>query len=214
MKMFGEDAPLMRGLAFVFNLIALNMLFMLCCLPVITIGASCAALHVMARRINEGDDLHMVKNFFRAFKRNFRQATLAWLPLLAVGALLYVNVALIAEEGVQSALVLVALLVISLLYLLVALYIFPLIGRYENTLLGSFRNALFLSVRHLPRTILLAATVLLPGWFVFYGPAEVFVFCLPFLLLVGFSGIVCVQEKILIGAFRFHDGTPKANSRE
>ena len=209
MKMFGENAPLMRGLAFVFNLVALNMLFILCCLPVVTIGASCTALHVMARKINAGDDLHMVRNFFRIFAQNFRQATLAWLPLLAVGALLYVNVALIGSEGIQSALVLVALLVISLLYLLILLYIFPLIGRYANTLLGSFRNALLVSIRHLPRTVLLAVTVLAPAWFVFYSPAEVFVFCLPFMLLVGFSGIVCVQEKILAGVFRFYDGAPR-----
>ena len=213
MKMFGEDAPLMRGLAFVFNLVALNMLFMLCCLPVITIGASCTALQVMAGRINKGDDLHMVKSFFQIFSRNFRQATLAWLPLLAVGALLYINGTLIASEGIQSILLPIAMLVISILYLFISLYIFPLIGRYENSLLMCFRNSLFMAVRHLPRTVLLTATVLIPTWFVLYSSAEVFVFCLPFMLLIGFSGIACIQQKIFEGAFRFHDG-PSQNSKE
>ena len=205
-NMFRQEAPLMRGLAFVFNLVALNMLFMLCCLPVVTIGASWTALHVMARRLIKGDDLHLLRNFKRLFVQNFKQATLAWLPLLAVGALIYINYSLIAVEGTQSILLPAVLALISVLYFLVLLYIFPLIGRYDNGLIASFKNALFISVRHLPATLLMAVTVLVPAWFVFYTPLEVFLFSLPFLLLVGFSGVACIQERILAGIFRFYDG--------
>lgn len=203
MKMFQQEAPLMRGLAFAFNLIALNMLFLLFCLPVITIGASCTALHGMARRLLNGDDAKLFANFRRLFSENFKQATLAWIPLLLTGALLFVNLALPGESG---ALVRVAALCIGAIWFLILLYIFPLISRYESGLLAYFRNALLIAVLQLPRTLLLALTVLLPLAFALYAPAELFVALLPFLLIAGFAGVACVQEKILAGVFRAYDG--------
>ena len=203
MKMFQQDSPLMHGLAFAFDLIALNMLFLLGCLPVVTIGASCAALHGMVRRLLTGNDAMLAANFRRLFAANLRQATIAWLPLLAVGALLWVNAALPGENGLA---VRAAMLCVGVPWFLILLYIFPLIGRYESGVLASFKNALLLSVLQLPRTLLLALTILLPLAFALYAPAELFVALLPFLLLAGFAGIACVQEKILAGLYRRYDG--------
>ncbi len=202
MKMFQQDSPLMRGLAFAFDLIAVNMLFLLCCLPVVTIGASCTALHAMARRLLAGNDIKLAANFRRLFAANLRQATLAWLPLLAVGALLWINAALPGESGI---LVRIAMLCVGAPWFLILLYIFPLIGRYESGALESFKNALLVAVSQLPRTLLLALTVLLPLAFALYAPAELFVALLPLLLLAGFAGIACVQEKILAGVYRAYD---------
>ena len=211
MKMFQQDSPLMRGLAFAFDLITVNMLFLLGCLPVVTSGASCAALHGMARRLLAGNDVKLAANFRRLFAANFKQATLAWIPLLAVGALLWLNAALPGEGGT---LVRAAMLCIGVPWFLILLYIFPLIGRYESGVLASFKNALLLSVLQLPRTLLLALTVLLPVAFVLYAPAELFVALLPFLLLVGFAGIACVQEKVLAGVYRTYDGAQERTGED
>ena len=66
----------------------LNLLWFVCCLPIVTIGASTAALYYCTLKIADDEHTHMAPMFFRAFKENFRQATVLWLILLAVGILL------------------------------------------------------------------------------------------------------------------------------
>ena len=66
----------------------LNLLWILCSLPIFTMGAATTALYYSTLKIVRGEDSHLTKLFFRSFRQNFKQATLLWLILLAVGALL------------------------------------------------------------------------------------------------------------------------------
>ena len=66
----------------------LNLLWMVCSLPVFTAGAATAALYDVTLRIVREEDPPLTTRFFRAFRENFRQATVLWLILLGVGALL------------------------------------------------------------------------------------------------------------------------------
>lgn len=84
MKLFDYDGPLMRALVYLGELILLNLLFLLCCLPVITAGASAAAMYTVAFRNLDGKGGHVCRQFFSAFRANFKKATLQWLVMLAV----------------------------------------------------------------------------------------------------------------------------------
>ena len=74
---FNPDSPLMRALGVVWDLIVLNLLFLVCCIPVVTIGPAITALHyVTTKMAGEKDGTPVVGNFFKSFRANFRQGVL------------------------------------------------------------------------------------------------------------------------------------------
>ena len=82
--LFDLDSPVMRFLSKMADLIILNLLAFVCCLPIFTIGASMTALHYVLLKIVRNEEGYVVRGFFKAFKSNFKQATVIWLILLAV----------------------------------------------------------------------------------------------------------------------------------
>ena len=78
-KFFSDSNPLIRGLTKLADLMWLNALFIVTSLPIITIGASTAALYYETMRIVAGEESYITKDYFRAFKENFKKATIIWL---------------------------------------------------------------------------------------------------------------------------------------
>lgn len=92
-KLFDMESPLMGFLVKAFDCVCLSVLWILFSLPVITMGASSAALYTTVRRCLELDEGHLLKTFWNAFRGNFKQATLCWLVVLALLALLILDAA-------------------------------------------------------------------------------------------------------------------------
>ena len=79
-----SDSPVIAFLNKMTDLILLNIIFVICCLPVFTIGAATTAMYyVCIISIRQGDG-YVVRRFFESFRRNFKQATLLWLPMLVI----------------------------------------------------------------------------------------------------------------------------------
>ena len=159
------ESPLMQMLTRIGDLILLNVLFLICCIPVITAGASIAALHKMTQEIVYETDSSTVKGFFRAFRANFKQATAVWLVVCVVAASLFCDYLLIitffsGSEAVKWMLILLA--VLAVLVVCVAAYMFPLLVRYENKLRNHLTNAVILAIIKLPRTLGMLALIAMP----------------------------------------------------
>ena len=73
----------MRFLSKVADMIILNILFLITCIPIFTIGASMTALYYVTLRMVSGEEGPVSKDYFRSFKQNFRQATVIWLILMS-----------------------------------------------------------------------------------------------------------------------------------
>lgn len=203
--MFRIDSPFMQWMAKLFDLVLLNILFLVCCLPVVTIGASCTALHTMTLKYAAGDEPPVIQGFFTAFKKNFVQATVSWLLYGGVGAFLYVDTALAGRTGAGGPVFRVLLGAVSIVWFVVGLYLFSLQARYRNSIRANYRNAMLLAVMHLPRMVLLALTVLVPAGLLLYGPAEVFLLLGILLLLAGASVLAGVQARVLLPVFHQHE---------
>ena len=78
MSIFEEGSPFQGFLNKVTDLLILNLVTLLLCLPVITAGAALTAMHYVLLKMVRGEEGYIVKSFFRAFKREFRQATVMW----------------------------------------------------------------------------------------------------------------------------------------
>ena len=87
-RLFNIDNPIMQFISKIFDLVLLNLLFILFSIPVITAGASLSALYYVSLKILRGVDPYIWQNFFKAFRQNFKQATLVWILLLLAAVLL------------------------------------------------------------------------------------------------------------------------------
>ena len=93
MSIFNMESPLMRALGRVADLMILNFLTLVCCIPVITAGAALTALDHMCLKIVRDEDGYLLRGYFKAFKENFRQSTIIWLLLLLAIAVVGADVA-------------------------------------------------------------------------------------------------------------------------
>ena len=88
MKIFDLDSPLMNVLNKMADLMWLNILTLICCIPIITAGAAFTSMHYVALKIVRNEESYITRSFFKSFKTNFRQATLIWLMILLIAAVL------------------------------------------------------------------------------------------------------------------------------
>ena len=87
-ELFNLDNPVWSFMGKVADLIILNILAVICSLPIFTIGASWTALYFVTIRMVRKEESYIVKDFFRSFKENFKQATTIWLIVLVMSAVL------------------------------------------------------------------------------------------------------------------------------
>ena len=119
MNPFSYDGLLVRFLNLVADLVALHVLWLLCSLPIVTMGASTTALYYASMRRIRTDESHVHQNFFRSFRQNFRQSTILWLMMLVVGAVLLLDFRLgLAMEGPLSTAVLVVSSIVTVPFLM------------------------------------------------------------------------------------------------
>ena len=166
--MFSPDSKTMQIVSRITDLIILNLVFLIACLPVFTIGAAAAALYTMCFRLMREEYSGIIKSYFQAFKSNFKQGTVIWGLFLAaaVPALYYLMQFLPLLDGLRYFSGVFVLIMI--VCLMAGSYVFPWISQFENSTLQAVKNALILSISHLPRTLSILLINLLPVivWFV------------------------------------------------
>lgn len=154
---FDPDSKIMQIVSRFTDIVVLNVVFLLTCLPIFTIGAANTALYDVVFRMDTEREGKMLASYFRAFKENFKQATGIWLLLALFGIATYINMTHFSDLGgtLGYLLFLFAMLVFFVLVLIFS-YAFPLLSQFRNSVMGTLKNALLLSIAYLPRSILLA----------------------------------------------------------
>lgn len=146
---FRSESPVMRAIGRVGDLALLNILFVICCVPVVTIGASAAALYTSAFKIVRSEDGGTARMFFSAFEKNFRQSLILTLVFLVLFAGLYADVRVMqANPGAFPFALRVGTGVFVVLTLFTASYAFALQAKFVNSVWGTLKNAVVLSVVH------------------------------------------------------------------
>ena len=183
-KLFALDSPLMNGLSKLADLIWLNILATICCIPIITIGASLTALHYVVLKMVKDEEGYITRSFFKSFRENFKQATLMWLMLLVVFILLVADFMIFRFSGIVfPGWCQIALTAIAVLIMFATMHLFPLLSRYENSIRATYKNSLFMGILHLPKTILMMLCWIVPIVITIY--VESF---FPIVFFLGISG--------------------------
>ena len=166
MKFLSYESPFSQILLKLCYSCYLNLLWLICCIPVVTAGAATTALYYVTLKIARDEEgTSLTRMFFRAFRENFRQSTVLWLILLAVGGFLagdgYILYHLRAGSAGTAAvvwtLILALVIAAAVLYAIVLIYVFPLVASVSNTNGAMLKNSFFIGTHYLFCTILVAA---------------------------------------------------------
>lgn len=161
---FNMDNGIFVFLGKVFDIMMIGVIYLICCIPIITIGPATTALYytiVKSIRKNRG---YVTKEFFKSFKENFKVGTISWVIVLLIMGVLYANIQLAKGMSGNLGVVLGYIYRTTALFLAFAtIYLFPVLSRFKIGVKQLFKTSFFLAIKHLPTTILLGILFAVSG---------------------------------------------------
>lgn len=180
---FTPDSKFMIVCTRLVELTKINLLWLLCCIPVVTAGASTAAMLWCIYQFR-ADEPCGSRVFFRAFRTHFGKATVLWLVILFFAVMLGVDYSIVAYMDFPGRMAVIGLIFfLGFGLILVTEMIFPLLVQFPGTVKEMAINAVLLSIANLPRMLLVTAMNLLPVLLVLVLPQVFF--------LAGFVWLIC-----------------------
>lgn len=168
-SIFSIDSPVVQKLSFFFDFMMINMIYILCCVPIVTIGAARAALFTCGRLWAEKDDAGAMV-FLKAFFKNLKTATPVWLVMLVVGAFLAWDVFLLVNNQLPLEWLLwVMLVVVGFFYVVVSSQLFQMVSHYNCTVKQYIQNALLVGIAHPLCLVVNIGLAILPYFTIFYN---------------------------------------------
>lgn len=184
------------------DLAIVNILCILCCLPIVTAGASITALYYVTLKMARNEESYIVRSFFKSFKTNFRQSTIIHLIMLATGIFLYVDLRLAGQmEGSFSKALSVIFTAFAFVYGLILLYIYPVLAKFYNSIKNTFVNACLMAVRHLPYTIIMVLITLCPILILFIPSLRIQSMLLMLFLIMGIGTVAYCNSLFFVKIF-------------
>lgn len=185
------------------DLMLLNLLFIAGCLPVVTAGASAAALHYVTLRMHRKQDVNVVRDFFRSWKQNLKQGFILELITLVVAAVLIVDIYVLIRMSGQDGFFRVLMFlwaVVALRLLAIWVYLFPLLAQFDHGISTFINSARIMSRRHLSHTaaimLILAFPIALGAIVPYALELELF-----FFIFAGFSVMARVAARFYAQVF-------------
>ncbi|MCH5256726.1 MAG: YesL family protein [Lachnospiraceae bacterium] len=177
-RLFDIEGPVIQFLNRVADLMILNFLVILCCIPIITAGAAFTAMHYVLLKIVRKEEGYLLKGFFKSFKENFKQATLIWLGILVVAGLYAVDFYIFRNMDVEfSRYFIILFLALAFVFILTALYAFPLLSRFNNSIKNILKNAVSIAILYFPKSLIMVVIYVMPFALVYLSSYSwVFVF--------------------------------------
>ena len=184
------------------DLCILNIICLICCIPIVTAGASITAMYYVTLKMVRNEEAYIVRSFFKSFKENFKQATIINLIMIAAGVILYLdlNVAKTMPGGAGQ-IFHVIFMAFAIVYFVLFLYVYPILARFYNSVKNTIRNALFMAIRHLPYTVLMILIALCPLLILLVQSFQIQSTLFVLFLLMGFAVIAYCNSFFLVKIF-------------
>lgn len=184
------------------DLCMLNILCIICCIPVITAGASLTALYYVTMKMVRNEESYIFRSFFKSFKQNFRQATVINLIMLAAAALLYLDTRITKAMADPMGKILAMIFALfTMIYVIILLYLYPVLAKFYNSVKNTFKNALLMGIRHLPYTFLMLAVCASPLLILFIPSFQVQMFLILVLILIGPALVAYCNSHFFVRIF-------------
>lgn len=157
MKFFSTEGGIYKFMTRLWDMIKLNFLWLICSLPIVTIGVSTIAAFTITLKMVEEKEGYIARAFFKAFKANFKQGIVIGPITIVFAAALYLDFTL----GKQYIGFVILGILSAFLFGIAIIYTYPLLARYENKLLKTIRNSMRIAMRYFGRTIFLVVVLVI-----------------------------------------------------
>lgn len=201
-RFFNMENPVFMFLGRLADIMLLNIIFLITCIPIVTIGSAWTALSYMTMKMVRNEESYIVRGYFKSFKQNFKQSTLMWLIVLVFSFLLFLDFRILNTLNATTGtnVLRVGVWTVCIIAMMVLSYLFPLVAKFYNTIKNTFINAFLMSIRHLPQTVIMIAipiiaivVTFLNNWTFTYG---ILVW-----LMFGFTLISMAKSWFLVKIF-------------
>lgn len=192
MKFLNIDSPFMQAMNKVADLMILNLLTVVCMIPLITAGAALTAMHYQVLKIVRDEECYVVKGYFKAFRENFIQSTAIWLILLVIGLILGGDFYIMYVTETEYHMIFKAVLgAVAIFALFTLIYVFPVQAKFANPVLRTLKNALAMSILQAPKSILMLVLYLIPMVLMVFAPS-----IFPLIMLFGMTVPAFLSAKL------------------
>lgn len=199
-NIFSLDGKFFTFMSKVADLIILNIIYCLCCVPIITIGPATTALYYVTLKMVKNEESYIIKSFFKSFKLNFKQGLAIGLLLMAAAGVIVGDIYIMLSWDAKYKFVLIVIFIFLLvIWMFISIYVFPLLATFENTIKQTLKNSLLMSIRHLPSTVLMFILTVIS-----YLIVGFIVQLMPFWFLIGFALLAYVNSLFLGKIFKLY----------
>lgn len=205
-NIFGQDGMVYRIINKMVDLILLNVIFLVTCVPIVTVGAATVSLYSVTLKMCKNEESYLFKSFFKYFKENFKKATLIWGIIVLIVSVLTMDFFILKMWNPQLVKILNILAVaLLLLVVMIGSYVFPLTARFENTIGNTLKNAVIISMTRIVYTAPITVLNLLPVCLMFFG-GKPLLYGIRIYVMVGFSLVAYVNSFIFQIVFKRYEG--------
>jgi len=197
-RLFNVDNLLFRFMARISDLMILNFLWIICSLPIITIGASTTALYAVTLKLVNEEEGYLFKGFFKSFKENLKKATIIWIIMLFVFFIIGVNLTFwIKYKSIAGYIPMSIILGILFIFLPTEIYIFPILSNFKKNIKETIKYAFIISIKYLPYSLII---ILISS--IFIGVTAIFPFTILFMIFVGFAFYAYINSYLFRVIFK------------
>ena len=191
MKFFSVESPLYKFMQSLWDILKLNFMWIIFCIPIVTIGGSTIAAFSVLLRMSEDQEGNVIKDFWKAFKENWKQGIFIGLlpPICFEAVFLDFQLYNAVENGGLG--ILIVGCFSAYIFIFCLIYVFPLLARYDNTVINSIKNSFRIGMKFFGRTFLLLAIISVEVLIIFWNPTTKFVGALigPACIMYTISGV-------------------------
>lgn len=197
--MFRYGSPAHRAMMLLTNLMMLNLMVILTSLPIFTLGASISSMYSLTIKYAKKEDDSVFKAYYKAFKQNFKQATIIWIPNMLIGIALGAAAYYLSSSD-TGAFLWIILAVLAFLFCLVSSMIYPMLGRYNNTTVAIIFNSINISIRNILPMLCVVFLNVVP-WILAVEFTGIFLYLGLFWTFGGFSLIALLNSLVIARIF-------------
>ncbi|MBO6113114.1 MAG: YesL family protein [Lachnospiraceae bacterium] len=206
---FGYEGKFFAFMDKVGSLFWLNLLTIICSIPVFTAGASITACYYVTLKMVRDEEGYITKSFFKSFKQNFRQSTVIWLITLLLGLVFFADYRLLNLKDANggpvvpfSNFIFIVVGAVAIVCLLINIYVYPVLAKFDNTIKNTVKNAFFMSILNLPKTIMLVViNAIFPALFILPVTTGKALWLILVVLCFGVSANAYFCSLLFVGIF-------------
>ena len=195
--MFRYESFFGRLMTKIFDLMMLNMLFIITSLPIITIGASLTALYTATLQMAEKNEQSVYKAYFKSFKKNFKQASVLWILLLGFLFILLNNLKMVSDSGINMIGVVPMTYFFIIILLAYSIILFPVIDKFKNNYFITLKNTFLILLGFIPNVLFMLIITFGPMFSATFLSSWFYGILIYFYLVIGCAGTCFINSYFL-----------------